>query len=254
MITYSGRTPELILLLQHIPLHLPLIVMTSHTTPSTCPLLNNRANGVLLTAPIPEAEKISFGISAPTTSTTTALVLADALALGLAERLYPSSGHRPSDVFLNNHPGGAIGNAVPPPRAVQRMSDIATTVDDVSFVTSPAGKCVRNIDVLLTAVRSKNGWVRADPRHIVPPRKVQTLREPEAVLQSCVAVEKTDWISVLGNLPVEEVRQWIFRMREESRGRTFLNAGTILGVVDAQNEVSGVVEIEDVMGPSYKFT
>lgn len=60
--------------------------------------------------------------------------------------------------------------------------------------------------------------------------------------------EKSDFISVLGNCTIEEARQWILKMRSEERGKRFLHPGTILGIVDKHNEVSGVVEIEDVVG------
>lgn len=63
--------------------------------------------------------------------------------------------------------------------------------------------------------------------------------------------EKSDFISVLGDCPIEEARQWILKMRSEERGKTFLHPGTILGIVDKHNEVSGVVEIEDVVGDDW---
>ena len=47
----------------------------------------------------------SFGVAAPTTSTTVALALTDALAMAVARRLHLD----PSAVFQGYHPGGAIG-------------------------------------------------------------------------------------------------------------------------------------------------
>ncbi|KAK3082489.1 hypothetical protein LTR53_020316, partial [Teratosphaeriaceae sp. CCFEE 6253] len=64
------------------------------------------ARGILLPAPIPEREDASFGVSAPTTSTTVALAVADMLALTVAEQMH---GKRKGEVFARNHPGGAIG-------------------------------------------------------------------------------------------------------------------------------------------------
>lgn len=62
-------------------------------------------------------------------------------------------------------------------------------------------------------------------------------------------LEKSDWISVLSTTTVEECRQWIRQMRNEGggRGRGFLRRGTLLGIVE-HNEVTGIVEIEEVMG------
>lgn len=81
--------------------------MSSHTNPLTCPLFFSRPSGlsILLPAPIPNSEVASFGVAAPTTSTTVALTLADALALAVARRLHLN----PSTVFKGYHPGGAIG-------------------------------------------------------------------------------------------------------------------------------------------------
>jgi len=63
---------------------------------------------ILLPAPIPVSEVQTFGVAAPTTSTTVAIALTDALALAVARRLHPN----PSAVFKGFHPGGAIGGAV----------------------------------------------------------------------------------------------------------------------------------------------
>ncbi|MCJ1273141.1 hypothetical protein MMC21_000930 [Puttea exsequens] len=110
IITFSGKTPEILALLPYLPRSLPLIALTSHLDPSTCALFSDRDPGlsILLPAPIPTSEAESFGVAAPTTSTTVAVALSDALALAVARRLYPD----PSSVFKGFHPGGAIGGAV----------------------------------------------------------------------------------------------------------------------------------------------
>ena len=107
VITFSGRTPELLNLLPYLPLTLALIAVTSHVSPSTCPLFESRSPhlSILLPAPVPIPEVESFGVAAPTTSTTVALALTDALAMALARRLHLD----PSAVFQGYHPGGAIG-------------------------------------------------------------------------------------------------------------------------------------------------
>ena len=254
LFTFSGRTQELSALLQHIPPHHPLLVITSHTHPSTCPLFAGRpaSNCVLLPAPIPVSETSSFGVPAPTTSTTTALVLSDALAIAVARRLYPT----PADVFHKYHPGGAIG-ATAQRIGPRRMGDIAIQVADVPIAQkhkhSMSSPTLTALDILLAAARSPSGWVRVSSDTIIAPRQIQKLGSPEQLdypvhaLDHGVVVEKGDWISVPAASTVAEARQWIEDMRLNERGRTFLREGTVLGIVDARGEVSAVVEIEDVI-------
>jgi D-arabinose 5-phosphate isomerase GutQ len=252
MITFSGRTPELALLLPHIPTTIPLIILTRHLTPSSCPLIASRPNSILLPAPIHESEQISFGLSAPTTSTTVALAIGDALALAVAERLHSAAGVSPSSVFLSHHPGGAIGASPVTTPPIHRMSDLATPVSSVPIACPQDGSVLRNLDVLRTAVRSPGGWVRVSPDHILSPRRIAELSDLHRPLDSrkerSLVVERADWISVLGECPVSDAKDWILKMRAEGRGQDFLMRGTILGIVDRRNEVSGVVEIEDVVG------
>ncbi|KAJ5773122.1 hypothetical protein N7457_008018 [Penicillium paradoxum] len=114
LISFSGRSPELLSLLPHLPATVPVIALTSHTHPSTCPLLalhGASGMGILLPAPIHEDEETSFGVSAPTSSTTVALSLGDALAIATARKLHSATGKSPAEVFRGFHPGGAIGAA-----------------------------------------------------------------------------------------------------------------------------------------------
>jgi hypothetical protein len=135
------------------------------------------------------------------------------------------------------------------------MSELATKVADVPIISSEGGRTLQALDVLVAAVRAPRGWVRTSPTHIIAPRRCQRISDPYVEIDDLsdedghIAIEKTDWISVLGDCTVEECRQWIVNMREEGsgRGRQFLRRGTIFGIVDKNNQVSGVVEIEDVM-------
>lgn len=52
---------------------------------------------------------MSFGVCAPTTSTTVTIAVGDMLALTVAEALYDREEEGVKDVFKRNHPGGAIG-------------------------------------------------------------------------------------------------------------------------------------------------
>ena len=107
IITFSGRTPELLNLLPYLPSQTALIALTSQSSPSTCPLLESRPPhlSILLPAPIPMSEVESFGVPAPTTSTTVSLALTDALAMAVARRLHLD----PAAIFRAYHPGGVIG-------------------------------------------------------------------------------------------------------------------------------------------------
>jgi hypothetical protein len=114
LISFSGRSPELLCLLPYIPTTVPIIALSSHTQPDVCPLLSLHGPlgmGILLPAPIHEEEEASLGVSAPTSSTTVALCLGDALAIATAQKLHTDSGRAPADVFRSYHPGGAIGAA-----------------------------------------------------------------------------------------------------------------------------------------------
>ncbi|KAL5346554.1 hypothetical protein ACLOAV_008261 [Pseudogymnoascus australis] len=121
-INFSGRTSELLSLVPHLPSKNALVVLTAH--PSTCTIIDARPDAVLLPAPIFESEKSSFGVSAPTTATTTALALGDALTLAISRELHSSV----FSVFASNHPGGAIGHDAPVSKAKQKLADLCRLV------------------------------------------------------------------------------------------------------------------------------
>ena len=110
IITFSGKTPELLSLIPHLPQHLPHLVVSAHMDSEGCPLIskNKSRTWILLPAPIPIPEIQSFGIAAPTTSTTVALALADALAFAVAKAMHVD----PEAIFRLNHPGGALGGKI----------------------------------------------------------------------------------------------------------------------------------------------
>jgi D-arabinose 5-phosphate isomerase GutQ len=105
-ISYSGKTPELLNLLHHLDPGTIVMAISSHLRKGDCPLLAGRNGSILLPAPILEREEDSFGVSAPTTSTTIALAVADMLALTVADEIH---GDEKKHIFKRNHPGGAIG-------------------------------------------------------------------------------------------------------------------------------------------------
>ncbi|KAF2453837.1 hypothetical protein BDY21DRAFT_355231 [Lineolata rhizophorae] len=115
-ISFSGRTPELLSLIPHLPASVPVLALTAHTEPSACPLLVAATAAaparttILLPAPILEPEEVAFGVAAPTCSTTVAMAVGDALALAVAERVYEGKEGAVAEAFRRNHPGGAIGS------------------------------------------------------------------------------------------------------------------------------------------------
>ncbi|PWY65228.1 SIS domain-containing protein [Aspergillus heteromorphus CBS 117.55] len=217
LISFSGRTPELLLMLPHIPSTVPVIAITSHMRPSTCPLLSFQPSsmGILLPAPIHEDEESSIGVCAPTSSTTVALSLGDALAIATARRLHTSPGRGPAEIFKSHHPGGAIGAAsialtpismssassssapsdylpTQPSESSFPQSDTKTDqrplvrdmlipLDQIPKVTA-SGK-VRLLDILLTAIQHPNAksWVYLSPSEIVPPRHLRFVSQSNYV-------------------------------------------------------------------------
>lgn len=264
MITFSGKTQELLTLLPHIPSYIPITVMTSHMRPETCPLLTHtrRKGGpnILLPTPVHISEQTSFGLSAPTSSTTVALALGDGLALAIADKMHVAPKRCPAEVFATNHPGGAIGTAnLGSTLPETRMGDLAVKVEELHTVSSHSGTEIKCFDVLLAAVRSPRGFVRISADHVIGPRRCQRLADPTINVRNfsddrgSLAVERTDWISVPDDWTVEECKRWIVQMRTEgaARGKYFLRPGTILGIVDGESQKSGVVEIEDVVGEDF---
>lgn len=238
-------------MLPYIPSNLPVVAVTSHRDFSSCPLFAHRSysNCILLPAPIPCSELDAFGTPAPTSSTTTALTLTDALALALARRLHTN----PEAVFHKHHPGGAIGASAVLAKP-QLMGHIAVQVRNVPIVANRLANADATVlDAILTAASSASGWVRPSPETIIAPRNIQRigrqldLNQPLLFLENGIVVEKGDWISIDAASSVQEARDWILQMRQSERGKTFLKKGTVLGIVDAQQLVSGVVEIEEIV-------
>ncbi|OIW23500.1 SIS domain-containing protein [Coniochaeta ligniaria NRRL 30616] len=146
LITYSGKTPEITGVLPHLDPALPLVLLTGAAQHGKhCDVVRLRPDAIVLPSPVHELETVSFGLAAPTTSTTAALAVGDALALVCAGELHggppttaqgpsqmPSFGmNRVASVFARNHPGGAIGAATnttpsPSPSTPKRPGDVTT--------------------------------------------------------------------------------------------------------------------------------
>lgn len=118
----SGETDEVVALIPHLKREgAALIVMTGNLRSTLA-----RAADVVLDASV-ASEACPLGL-APTTSTTVALALGDALALALLD----ARGFSAED-FARSHPGGTLGR-----RLLTRVSDIMRTGDALPIVAQTA--------------------------------------------------------------------------------------------------------------------
>ncbi|KAJ6188581.1 hypothetical protein N7519_003489 [Penicillium mononematosum] len=166
LISFSGRSPELLSLLPHLPATVPVIALTSHTHPASCPLLSLHGPlgmGILLPAPIHEDEEASFGVRAPTSSTTVALSLGDALAIATARKLHTATGKSPAEVFRGFHPGGAIGAAAA----------------ETPLTTPSSGMSTRTFDSPTSSVSLP--WEEITNTQLIPPFTLQSPPEQRVI-------------------------------------------------------------------------
>ncbi|KAL3443610.1 ubiE/COQ5 methyltransferase family-domain-containing protein [Aspergillus insuetus] len=287
LISFSGRTPELLLLLPHIPSTVTVIAITSHLHPSTCPLLSFHPSdmGILLPAPIHEDEETSIGVCAPTSSTTVALSLGDALAIATARRLHTSPGRGPAEVFKSYHPGGAIGAAstASTPMSMSTVSftstpsdflpvrrpfaggvqeeefqhnsrplitDLITPLDQIPTVVSSSGKA-RLLDVLLTAIQHPNAksWVFVSPSEIIPPRQLRFLSQGSYIDMDISS------LADLGAPYFVSRKDWLLipdscTIEDARRLVPSDSPVSVIGVTRGRNaaECIGVLEAEDLWG------
>jgi arabinose-5-phosphate isomerase len=136
-LSYSGETDELLVILPVIKRQgIPLIVITGKAESSLARLANVCLDGSI------SCEACPLGL-APTTSTTVALVLGDALAIALLE----ARGFT-SDDFARSHPAGALGR-----RLLLRISDVMHTGEDIPCITPDATLA----DALMEMTRKRLG-------------------------------------------------------------------------------------------------
>ena len=237
LITFSGKTPELLSLLPHFDPSLPLIVITSHIHPSTCEIVKHRPDTILLPAPIHKSETDSFGFNAPTTSTTMALALGDALAVVISNELHINV----QAVFSQNHPGGAIGQAIP-----KKLSDLVIPITEITDIGG--GGAVTGAHVLMSAYRSKTHWVRAGMDVMVPPRRIKRLGtedmdEPALCIPGLMVLSK-EWIEMRAEMEIKQAKDFILAKREEGVGK-FGDDAILVTVVEGERV--GVMEVGDLM-------
>jgi D-arabinose 5-phosphate isomerase GutQ len=241
LITFSGKTPELLQLIPHFTSSLPLLIITSHTHPSTCAIVNQRPDAILLPAPIHESESSSFGVSAPTSSTTVALALGDALAVAISDEIHPSV----AEVFKKYHPGGAIGQANQGPR---KVSDVAITLSEIPYVGEGLEGTPKAVHVIMAGYQSTSGWVRYGNDAVAPPQKIRCL-EPEdmddwATEVPGLIVPKKDWVLLPRDMTLEEAKIWVKVVMGPVH--VGLDDDTIIATT-RDGEVYGVLEVAAIL-------
>lgn len=194
LISFSGRSPELLSLLPHLPATVPVIALTSHTHPASCPLLSLHGPsgmGILLPAPIHEDEESSFGVGAPTSSTTVALSLGDALAIATARKLHTATGKSPAEVFRGFHPGGAIG--------------AAAAAAETPLTTPSSGMSTRAYDS--PASSASLPWEEITNTQSIPPFNLQSPPEQRVISQDMlVALDQIPTASASSSQSSGDVR------------------------------------------------
>ncbi|KAK4113451.1 SIS domain-containing protein [Canariomyces notabilis] len=278
LITFSGKTPELLTLLPHLDRSLPLILLTAHTRPETCELVRHRPDTILLPTPVHEPETKSFGVSAPTTSTTVALTVGDALAIVASRELHPSVG----SVFARNHPGGAIGAALRGGRRSREdhVRSLAVRLDEVADLGEGEGEAITGADVLRAGYASPSGWVRlrsssssSSPgrddggkvEKVIPPRRIKRMskadlsRRIDDLRLAWLATPRSEFIPVAADTSVQRAAEWIRGLRGAAAATTDGGGGgggerdrgpygedAIVAVMD-RGECVGLLEVERLL-------
>ncbi|KAH6609707.1 arabinose 5-phosphate isomerase [Trichoderma cornu-damae] len=247
-ITYSGKTRELLLTLPHLDERLPTILLTSHVRRETCEFVKHRPGAILLPAPIPEPEDVSFGVSAPSASTTAALALGDALALTAAHELHSCV----STMFAKNHPGGAIGAAVAvAARGPETLGHISVPWDDVCAADGLSGDDAAS-SLLRAAFNSKRGWVRVGDEIAVPSR-VRTLSDADMVRPikdvAGITVSRQQMLAMSSETTVRQARDILQDMRSsgmEEREQGINGSGSVIAITSS-GSIVGVLEAGQVL-------
>lgn len=269
-ITFSGKTQELLSLLPHIDPSLPQIILTSHTRPETCEMIRRRPETILLPAPIHEPEALSFGVCAPTTSTTMALAVGDALAVVTSQELHSCV----ATVFAKNHPGGAIGAAfqsslsssgsgstsTPTSRPrVSTMMEIATLLADIPVVDVDGCEDDHSCaEVLRAGYASPSGWVRVGSDAVAPPSRIRKLGSadlgrgiPEV---PGLLVPRQNMVAVSVGTDIRRARDMIRGLmtsseeeEEDINEDSRCTKESVVAVVE-EGEIIGVIEVGTLLG------
>ncbi len=142
--SYSGETPELLLLLPHLKRVCSGLIAITGNPSST---LAEHADILLDTSVQREACPLNL---APTSSSTAMLVMGDALAMALLD----ARGFTEED-FAKYHPGGSLGRAL-----LTKVADIMRT--GTAMATAPQNATVASVLLAMTHARSGACVILAD--------------------------------------------------------------------------------------------
>ncbi|PHH85413.1 hypothetical protein CDD83_454 [Cordyceps sp. RAO-2017] len=241
-ITHSGKTPELLLLLPHLDEALPVIVLTSHTRPDACELTRRRPDAVLLPAPIPEPEKASFGVSAPTTSTTATLALCDALAMAVAAELHQNV---PAE-FARNHPGGAIGAAADEAMRPRTIKHLAVPWDELAEASDRGlSRASLGAHLLRAGYDSPSGWLRIEDG-VASPTRIRSMSMAHVGLRldqiPGLVATRRDMISMPSDTSIRRAADIVRTMQQQDA----CGSDSVIAVMDVDTIV-GVVEVGQIL-------
>lgn len=243
-ITFSGKTQELLGLILHLDASLPVILLTAHTRADTCEFIRLRPDTILLPAPVHETETVSFGVPAPTTSTTVALAVGDAVAITAAKEIHACV----SRVFAKHHPGGAIGASL---RRPEKLRDIVTPWHEVPVVDARNG--TTGADILRAGYASKSGWVRLADGAIASPSRLQGLANEQLGVRvgriSGLFVARDDMLSICGNTDLRRAVDFVVSsIQQASDGceEYSCDERTVLAVLD-RGDIMGVMEVGELL-------
>jgi D-arabinose 5-phosphate isomerase GutQ len=252
-ITYSGSTQELLAVLPHLDESLPTILLTSHTRADACEFMKRRPQTILLPAPVHEPERVSFGVAAPSTSTTAALALGDALAITAAHELHPSA----AAAFAKNHPGGAIGAAAVVAVSkcrTQTLRNISIPWEDIHDATSTLSNAsAPAIGLLRAGYESKTGWVRVGDG-IAAPSKIRSLTDSQlrgtiGALDG-VFVSRHDMLAMSAETTVRQARDILQSTHEQSHddqgSKTVVCEDSVIAVT-GKGCIYGVAEVGSIL-------
>jgi len=242
-ITFSGKTSEVLTLIPHLDRALPIILLTSHIRPDTCEFTRLRPDTILLPAPIHEPEMVSFGVSAPTTSTTVALAVGDAVAITASKELHCSV----STVFARNHPGGAIGASL---RRPQTILDLAVPWADLTDLDVACEGSI-GADLLRAGYGSRTGWVR-HRNGVASPNRIRCLDTSEIARPlgeiTNLWISRDQMLSISADTTLRRAQDLVQNadFPEDEDGEYAYSADSVVAVVD-KGDIVGVLEVGQLL-------